>query len=44
MIIKGLNDEYRDHVENLYPRDSECLLTKTSDEIWDFFEHLAQET
>ena len=34
---EGLNDEYVDHVETMYPGGLDYLFTKTPDEIWDFF-------
>jgi len=37
----GLNSEFRGHVESIYPRGLLWLLTKTQDEVWDFFENLA---
>ena len=44
MISKGLNDEYRGHVEAVYPRGLGCSFTKTPNEIWDFFEYLDHDT
>lgn len=44
MIFEGLNDEYRGHVETMYPGGVSCLFTKTPDEIWDFFQYLAHDT
>jgi len=44
VIFEGLNDEYRHHVEIIYPGDMDCLFTKTQDEVWDFFKKLAWDT
>jgi len=43
-MFEGLNYEYRSHVETMYSRGLDCLFTKTSDKIWDFFEYLAHDT
>ena len=43
MNFEGLDDEYRGHVEIIYPGALGYLSTRTSDEIWDFFECLAHE-
>ena len=40
----GLNVEFRGHVESMCPRGLLGLLSKTQDEIRDFFEKLAWET
>jgi len=33
VIFEGLNDEYRGHIQTMYPRGLDYLLTKISDEI-----------
>jgi len=40
----GLNVEARSSIESIYPRGLIELLSKTQDEIWDFFEKLARGT
>ena len=41
VIVVGLNSEFRGHVEPIYLGGLLGLLTRTQDEIWDFFENLA---
>jgi len=43
MIIEGLNDEFSGYLETMYPKSSDYLFTKTLDEIWNFFEHVAHD-
>ena len=40
----GLNSEFHGHVESIYPGDLLGLLSRTQDEVWDFFEKLAWDT
>jgi len=40
----GLNVESRSYVESICPGGLIELLSKTQDEVWDFFEKLAWET
>jgi len=42
--FEGLNLEYRGHVEAMYLKGIVGLFSKSSDEIWDFFEYLAHDT
>ena len=44
VIFESLHDEYRGHVETIYPGGLDCLFTRTPNEVWDFFEKLACET
>jgi len=44
VIFESLNNEYRGHFETMYPEGLCFLFTKTPDEIWDFFEYLAQDS
>ena len=40
----GLNSESRGYVESMCPGSLLGLLSKTQDEVWDFFEKLASDT
>ena len=40
----GLNSKFRGHVESMCPGGLLGLLSKTQDEVWDFFENLGLET
>lgn len=44
VIYEGLNTEFRDHVQSMYPGGFWALFSKSPDEVWDFFEYLAHET
>ena len=33
VIFEGLNYEYRDHVETMYPEGLDCLFSKTQDDV-----------
>ena len=44
VIILGLNSEFKGHVESMCPGGLVGLLSKTQDEVWDFFENLGWET
>ena len=44
VIVLGLNAEFRDVIESMYPGGLLGLLSKTQDEVWNFFEKLAWDT
>ena len=44
VICVGLKAEFRGHVKSMCLGGFRGLLSKTPDEVWDFFEHLAWET
>lgn len=44
VIVLGLNTEFRGVVESIYPGGVLGLLSKTQDEVWNFFEKLAWDT
>ena len=44
VIVMGLNSECWGYVESIYPGGVLGLLSKTQDEVWDFFEKLAWDT
>ena len=41
VIFDGLNNDYRGHVETMYPKGLACLLARAPNEIWDSVEYLA---
>ena len=40
----GLSAEFRGHIKSMCLRSFQGLLSKTPDEVWDFFEYLVRET
>ena len=44
VIVVGLNFESRGYVESMCPRGLLALLSRTQEEVWDFFEKLAWDT
>ena len=44
VIILGLNSEFKGHVESMCQGGLIGLLSKTQEEVWDFFEYLAWDT
>lgn len=44
VILEGLNIESRSYIGSIFPGGLRELLSKTSNEVWDFFEKLAWET